>query len=269
MKIDGKKISLEIINSLKKIKKPEKFLGIFVIDNSLKTFNFVKQKTKIAEILGIDFRIYQKDEDIKNDELRKAILQIALRKTCGGVILQLPLPKHLNSCYVSNVIPREKDVDVLGERALGAFYNQRNLVLPPSVAVVKELVQRLDIDLKKKKVLVLGRGLLIGRPVSLWLFDKVKELSVIDELTQDNLDILRHFDIIISGVGKANLFNEKFLKQNCIVIDFGYDFKNNKIYGDFDNQVIREDIIFTPTPKGTGPILVSKIFENFYKLNQD
>lgn len=269
MKIDGKKIALELLDNLKKLKKPEKFLGVFVVGENEKDFNFVKQKQKIANLLGIDFRIYQKEKTIKNDELRKAILQISLRKTCGGVIVQLPLPDHLNKYYVCNVIPKEKDIDFLGERALGWFYAQRSLVLPPPVEVLKEIIERFEINLQEKDVLILGRGVLIGRPISLYLLDKVKSLTVLSSLNKENEEILKNFDLIISGVGKANLFSEKFLKEKAVVIDFGYDYLNSKIVGDFNNEVKRKDILYTPTPNGTGPILVLKLFENFYKLNQE
>lgn len=269
MKINGKEIALELLENLKKLKKPEKFLGVFVVGNDKRSFNFVKQKEKIAQELKIDFRIYQKEETIKNDELRKSILQVALRKTCGGVIVQLPLPSHLNKYYVCNVIPKEKDIDFLGERALGNFYALRSKVLPPPVGVLEEILKRLKIDLNQKDVLILGRGLLIGRPISLYLLDKVKSLTVLSNLNEENKKILKNFDLIVSGVGKANLFNEEFLKENAIVIDFGYDYFDSKICGDFDNEVKREDILYTPTPNGTGPILVVKLFENFYFLNQE
>ncbi len=140
-KISGIEIAKKIIDELKSKPKPEKILAVVLVGQNPASISFVKQKEKIAKELGVDFRIYNFPEEIKNDDLRKEAGKIALLKKVGGVIVQLPLPAHLNPQYVLNIIPREKDIDVLGERALGAFYAGRNIVLPPSVGVVIEIIE--------------------------------------------------------------------------------------------------------------------------------
>jgi len=278
--IDGKKIAGEIIDNLKSQPRPERILAAILIGENPASISFLNQKEKIAKELGIDFRIYKFPESIKNDDLREEVNKIALLKKVGGVIVQLPLPEQINKHYILNVIPREKDVDVLGERALGAFYNGRNPVLPPAVGVVQRILEatqkiRIHPNVPNKseilfnKAAIVGLGFLIGKPIATWLIGKVKEIYLLDE--GSNFEILKQADLVITGVGKAGLIKPEMLKENASIIDFGYDIINGKISGDFDiNSLVASDkslSFYTPTPNGTGPILVAKIFENFYKLN--
>ena len=267
--IDGKQIAQNIIDKLKDQPKPEKIFAAILVGDNPQSESFLKQKEKIAKELGIDFRLYKFSSDLKNDDLRKEVGKVALLKRIGGVIVQLPLPENINKHYVLNVVPREKDVDVLGERALGAFYTGRNLVLPPAVGVVEEILKDLKFKICDLRIAIVGAGFLIGKPIALWLMNKAKELKIFEK-GSDLLD-LKNYNLIISGVGQNNLIKPEMLKQNAGVIDFGYSInKNGKISGDFDSSLLvvnYESLIYTPTPGGTGPILVAKIFENFYNLN--
>ena len=249
------------------------FAAILVGDNP-QSESFLKQKEKVAKELGIDFRLYNFPENSTNDFLRKEVGKIALLKRVGGVIVQLPLPEQINKHYVLNVIPREKDVDVLGERALGAFYTGRNLILPPAVGVVEEILKFKNLKILDLKVAVVGAGFLVGKPIAIWLIDKVKELTIFEK--GSDLSKLKNYDLIISGVGQADLIKLEMLKDGVGIIDFGYSMnENGKLGGDFDISEIEncklkiENFWYTPTPGGTGPVLVAKVFENFYKLNSD
>ena len=163
-------------------------------------------------------------------------------------------------------------MDVLGERALGAFYAGRNPVLPPAVGVVEEILKVISYKLQVARVAIIGRGALVGKPVAVWLLDKVAELSVFTSKTGNINDKLKDADIIVSGVGKANLFGAEDIKNGALVIDFGYDTKDGKFCGDFNpgsleaNSLKLKAISYTPTPGGTGPILVARLLENFYRL---
>ena len=271
MVINGKKIADELIQDLK-IKfnslEKKKFFGAMLIGENKESENFLKQKEKIAKELNIDFRIYQIPENITTDKLRDEIQKIAYHKTCGGFTVQLPLPDHINTYYVLNAIPSQKDVDVLSERSLGGFYTGRLKIFPPAVSVLEEIIKKQNIDLKNLNATVIGYGFLVGKPISFYLSSKVKSISIFRSKDIDLKQRLKEFDLIVSGVGKAGLFSSKDLKENAIVIDFGYDFDSNrKICGDFLYEKDKE-IIYTPTPGGTGPILVAKLFENFYLLNK-
>ena len=136
MIIDGKKIADGILEGLKskiaKMKKQPYLAAVLVGDNPASR-RFLELKKKAAESIGIDFRIYEFADDISNSELRKKLNQIIKATTCGGMIIELPLPAHLNAQTIFNAVPEEKDPDVLSQKAQGAFWAGRSEVLPPSV----------------------------------------------------------------------------------------------------------------------------------------
>lgn len=263
--IDGKKIAGGILSGLKSRPTPKKFFAVFFVGNDPASLSFVRQKEKTARELGVDFRVYKYAEDTTNDKLRKEVSKIVLSKKCGGAIVQLPLPAHLNKHYILNVIPREKDVDVLGERALGAFYTERNPILPPPVQVVKKILEVKSVNLQEATVTVVGLGLLVGKPIVTWLAGKVKELYALD--SKSDLAILKQADLVITGIGKAGVIRADMLKGGAGIIDFGYDEHGESMKGDFDDLSSSSLSFYTPTPGGTGPILVAELFENFYDLN--
>ncbi|MBI5221029.1 MAG: bifunctional 5,10-methylenetetrahydrofolate dehydrogenase/5,10-methenyltetrahydrofolate cyclohydrolase [Candidatus Liptonbacteria bacterium] len=305
--LDGKKIAEEILDRLGARPVPKKFLAGVIIGDDPASISFQNIKKRTAEKLGVDYRIYRLDPELGNDSLRREVGKIAAHKTCGGVIVQLPLPEDLGRHYVMNAIPREKDPDVLGERALGAFYAGRSKILPPSVTTLSSILARIYADetrinaersdspyLKSLAVAVIGTGFLIGRPIVHWLMDKVKELIILGK--RSDLSILQTADLVVTGTGVPGLVKPEMLKDGASVIDFGYGkvsekrkAKSEKLYsdteelllgdespllvGDFDSSLIahRSSLLasawYTPTPGGTGPILVAKLFENFYQLN--
>jgi len=272
MIIEGRKIATEIIEKLKKYEKVSTFLAVFVVGKNNVSEKFIEQKKKIAGELGIDFRVYNFSEDVTQDELRKQVVKTGKHKTCGGIIIQLPLPDHINKHYVLNAIPKDKDVDVLGERALGAFYTSRNRVLPPAVEVFQEILKIQKLEIKNCSIAIVGVGFLIGKPIAVWLSGKCQNLILLDK--GGDMSLLKNVDIIVCGTGSAGIIRPEMIRDNTLVIDFGYSIKDGKILGDFSqeefkNQNSKTKINFTPTPGGTGPILVVKLFENFLILNEE
>jgi methylenetetrahydrofolate dehydrogenase (NADP+)/methenyltetrahydrofolate cyclohydrolase len=268
MVIDGKTIASDIMERLKSQPKPEKFFGAVLVGDDAASVNFLKQKEKVAKELGIEFRLYQLPATITTDELRAEIGRLAGPKNCGGFIVQLPLPENINRYYVLNAIPKDKDVDCLSEAALGAFYTERGKIAPPSVGTVEEILKLEHRDLRELKAVMVGAGFLIGKPVGFWLQNRIAELVVLDVNIKDVPTRLSDADIIISGTGQAHLFSAANLKEGSVVIDFGYNRIDGKIAGDFDaSEAEAKNIDYTKTPGGTGPILVAKLFENFYTLN--
>lgn len=266
--IDGKKIAQEIIERLKARPHPKKFFGAVLVGDDPASLNFLKQKEKVAKELGIDFRLYQLPTTMTTDDLRREIARLAGVKSCGGFIVQLPLPERVNKHYVLNAIPKQKDADLLGERALGAFYTDRSPVKPPSVGTVEEILKIHRPNLRETTAAVIGAGFLIGKPVGFSLQNRVGELMVFDTSVKDLQEKLGDADVVVSGAGQPHLFAAKHLKTGALVIDFGFNRVDSKTVGDFDPSGADEkNIIYTPTPGGTGPILVAKLFENFYHLN--
>lgn len=272
MVIDGKKIASEIIERLKNQPKPDKFFGAVLIGNDPASISFLKQKESVAKELGIEFRLYQLSADLSTDDLRAEIGRLSRPKNCGGVIVQLPLPEKISRHYVLNAIPKEKDPDCLSEASLGAFYTERGAIVPPSATVVEEILQREHRDLRALKAVVVGAGFLIGKPVGFWLQNKVAKLTMLDVDVKNIPEAMADADLIVSGAGHAHLFGPEDLKPRAVVIDFGFNRNaEGKIVGDFNSDMGHGtwdmDIDYTPTPGGTGPILVAKLFENFYELN--
>lgn len=275
MKIDGKIIASEILGNLKTLPIPKKFLAGILVGENIASQKFLEQKQKTADEAGVDFRIYKFSSDISSDELRKEVLKISSHKTCGGIIIQLPLPGQINEQYILNVVPPNKDVDVLGARALGGFYTGRSKILPPAVAVVEEILKKFPVNLESSIVAVIGAGRLIGKPIASWLLGKARELVVLDK--GSDYGALKRADIVISGTGVPNLIKGGMLKEGVGVIDFGYGKDSDgKTHGDLDYSSFLSSsgyslapMFYTPTPGGTGPVLVAKIIENFYKLNSE
>ncbi|MBN2197857.1 bifunctional 5,10-methylenetetrahydrofolate dehydrogenase/5,10-methenyltetrahydrofolate cyclohydrolase [Candidatus Wolfebacteria bacterium] len=260
-KINCQKIAEDIIKSLKNKSKIKKIMVAILVGENVASLNFLKQKEKVAKQLNIGFKLYQFPKEIENKELKKEIEKISLLKNVGGIIIQLPLPNHLNRDFILKTIPPEKDIDAL---------NKNSLVFPPPVGVIKTILINQKLNLKNLKVVVIGQGFLIGKPITNWIKNKCKKLHIIDE--GDNFNILKKADLIISGVGKPGLFGPEDLKNKATVIDFGYSIKHetkNKICGDFNasSSMLHSSGFYTPTPGGTGPILITQVFENFYKLN--
>ncbi|MCS7201000.1 MAG: bifunctional 5,10-methylenetetrahydrofolate dehydrogenase/5,10-methenyltetrahydrofolate cyclohydrolase [Patescibacteria group bacterium] len=266
MIIDGKKIAEEILGKLKEERKKYEDLKIaaFLIGKDESKISFLKIKEKFAKELEIDFRIYEIDESWGKRKIRKYISQILRHKTIQGAIFQLPLPSHLPAQYLLNSIPAKKDIDCLTSRLLGKFFTNSPLVLPPAVEVVREIFERNRVTVDDKTILIIGYGKLVGKPVAHYLANQKATVIIAQENT-DLRKFLLNADIVISGVGKAGLVN--VCKEEAILIDFGYSFENGKIYGDIDFEKTKNIAsLITPTPGGTGPILVAKLFENFLKL---
>ncbi|MBI4159672.1 bifunctional 5,10-methylenetetrahydrofolate dehydrogenase/5,10-methenyltetrahydrofolate cyclohydrolase [Candidatus Wolfebacteria bacterium] len=276
--LDGKAIAQKIFANLKAKPTPKKFLAAILVGKDPASASFLKQKEKTAVELDVDFRLYRLDDTTTNDDLREEVGRIARQGTVGGVIVQLPLPKHLNKHYILNAVPREKDVDVLGERAIGAFYTGRNSVVPPAVGVLDEILRYSTFDIQHSTVAVIGLGFLVGKPIATWLMGRAKEILLFDK--GSDFSLLKNADLVISGAGSVGLVKPEMLKDDASVIDFGYGASQSangksQLHGDFDaSQLTTNDQqlttnFYTPTPGGTGPILVAKLFENFFTISRE
>lgn len=263
MKIDGKKIAGNIIGNLRTLPEPDKMLAAVLVGDNVQSKSFLRQKEKISQELEIPFHLYQFDESITESELIKEIKNLGSDPEIGGIIVQLPLPPHYNRDAVLGAIDPKKDIDAMTPAS-------RNFVLPLPVEVVRDVVTDAtgasDIEeyLKNKVVAVVGRGFLVGKPIMDWLGAAGIKYSLFH--SKSDLADLKYADIIITGVGKGGLIEQKILKNYVGIVDFGYDLIGGKIKGDF---IPDENFSgwYTPTPGGTGPVLVAEIFKNFYKLN--
>ena len=260
MVIDGRRIADEILSRLKKIKPPKKILAAVLVGRNPASESFLKQKEKVARSLGIEFKIHKLQDNVSFEELQRLMNKLGVAESVGGLILQLPLPKNFNRDSAIGLIPRNKDVD-----ALTGF----SKILPPAAGVLQEILSHIGFGLDGKRAVVVGRGLLVGKPIADWLNVKVKKLTVFNSSFFDP-KILKEADLVVSGVGKAGFIKGDMVKKGAALIDFGYSFSEGKLQGDFDFESCdRVAAYITKTPGGTGPILVAKLMENFFKLASD
>ncbi len=268
--LDGKKISEKILNELKaKITDTKKALRLaaVVVGKDPATQKFIEQKKKAAESIGVEVRVYAFEPSITTNELRKRIAEIVHEKNNIGVIIQLPLPAHINTQYILNAIPPEKDVDVLSARALGNFYVGKSEILPPVVGAIKAFFDEYGIEIKGKYAVVVGAGRLVGKPTALWLMNEGALVSAVNEYTKDFGVFTRAADIIVSGAGKPKLISGDMIKDGAIVIDAGTSESEGKIVGDVDfDSVSKKADYLTPVPGGVGPLTVAILLKNLITL---
>lgn len=269
MIIEGKKIAEDILAEVSKEisdKNLELSLGAVLVGDDPEFKKFVDLKGKIAEKAGVNFTVYKFSEDIGTDELKKNIKEIV--EWSDGVLIELPLPKHIDQQAVLNEVPVDKDVDVLSDGAQKLFYENKSKINPPAVEALKIVLESEDIKLKGKTAAVFGYGILVGKPVAHWLETGGAEVRVIRSKTEKPEKISKEADIIVSGVGKPGLIKDKMVQDGVIVVDFGYG-KNasGKMMGDVDfDKVIMKASIITPVPGGMGPILIAVVIKNLLKL---
>ncbi|MBI4132709.1 MAG: bifunctional 5,10-methylenetetrahydrofolate dehydrogenase/5,10-methenyltetrahydrofolate cyclohydrolase [Candidatus Sungbacteria bacterium] len=268
--LDGKQVSQKIIAGLKdEIAKISKklSLGVVVVGEDAAVKKFIAQKRKVADELGIDFRIYNCDPGISTSELRSRLKAIVHDARPAGIIIQLPLPSHLNAQYILNSIPPEKDVDVLSARAMGDFAAGKSNILPPVVGAIKMLLAEYGIDYRGKYVAVIGAGTLVGKPVALWLLNEKISFSVAEAGTPDISEFTKNADVIISGAGRPGLIRGDMVKAGAVVIDCGTTEAGGELRGDVDfDSVAPKASFIAPVPGGVGPVTVAMIYQNLITL---
>ena len=277
---DGKKLSRKILSEFKEtvVGMTEKFrLGIVVVGGNPAVKSFIAQKRKAADDVGIDTRVYPFPAEITTNELRKRISEIVHEKRNSAVIIQLPLPGHINTQYILNSVPPEKDADVLSARAVGNFSVGKSPIMPPVAGAIKALFEEYGIDYKNKYIVILGAGNLVGKPTALWLLNEKATFTVIRSATRHPEEFLRQADIIISGIGKPGFITGNMVKDGVVLIDAGTSESEGpstglgikKLVGDADfDSVSAKCSYITPVPGGVGPLTVTMLFKNLVTLSK-
>jgi len=267
--LDGKKLSEKILSELKsEISTTNKLitLAIILVGNDPASLSYVRQKEKTGTKLGVNVKVYRYPTSISVRELKKQINDLNKDKKITGIIVQLPLPKQINTQDVLNTISPQKDVDVLSHKSIKTLQNKPN-ILPPTVAGIKILLDEYKIDYKNKNIAIVGYGQLVGKPASIIFTNEGANVSVIRSTTQNKADIIKQADIIISGVGKPGIITKNMVKKGVITIDAGSSIKNGKILGDVNPNVAEVSSYITPTPGGVGPMTVAVLFNNLIRLS--
>lgn len=269
MIIDGKKLADEIKTSLKdEVSKIGENLRLAVIHvgDDLVTAKFLEQKKKFGSAIGVNVRVYNFPNDITTSKLREKVSEIVHIKENTGVVIQLPLPKDINTQYLLDAITVEKDPDMLSSKSIGAFSSGKSKILPPVVGAIDHIFKKNNINPKGKIVSVIGTGRLVGKPAAIWLINQGATVTAIDENTTDPTLFTSNADIIISGVGLPKLIKAGGVKDGVIAIDCGTSEEKGRLAGDMDPAVAEKASLFTPVPGGVGPLTVAMLFKNLVEL---
>ena len=241
-------------------------LGVFLIGDDKASHTYVNKKKEACESIGVEFLLKEYKENITGEELIDSIEDIQKNENLTGLIVQLPLPEHIDVSWVIKHIKPEIDVDCLTNTNLGKLITGNYCIEPPTPGAILEILKHYDIELKGKNVVLMGIGTLIGRPLANLLFHTQASVSICNSSTKNPKEITKRADIIISGVGKHNLINGDMIKNGAVVIDAGVCFVDGKMYGDINFDEIKgKASLVTPTPGGVGPLTVAKLVENTIK----
>lgn len=271
--VNGNAIAQSIYQRLKKqvtVLKKRKItpkLGVILVGENLPSQTYVRKKGEAAKKIGIDFLLRKYPASISTEKLVAEVKKIQQSKNkLTGLIVQLPLPKHIKTGKVLEAINPKIDVDCLTQTSLGKLITGSYKIKPPTPDAILEILKYHKIKLKGADVAMVGAGQLIGRPLTNLLMHEQATVTVCNAFTKNIKDITKKADIVITGVGKHNLLTGGMIKKNAVVVDAGVCFVNGKMFGDIDFlSVSKKAKLVTPTPGGVGPLTVAKLIENTVK----
>ena len=246
--------------------KPPVLTAITVGENPASLL-YVSVKEKKAKLLGVDFNWIKLKESTLESELEDTISEYS--ESSQGMIVQLPLPEHLNAEKVIDLIPSEIDVDGLTTFNLGRLYSENLNIIPATSMAILELLSHYEIETEDKNIIIAGRSRLVTSPLSKILSSKKfnGNVSVIHSKTSNPKDFVSKADIFISAVGKSKMFDKSYFKEGSYVIDVGISVVDGKSYGDIDTADLDNYLLGrAPYPGGVGPITVSALYSNLAQL---
>lgn len=241
-------------------------LAIVVVGENPVIESFVRIKKRVGEALGIPVVERRFPGDTPAETLIPDIRELAEDRTIAGIIIQLPLPPHLEPQKILDAVPPEKDVDMLSVESMARFRKGISPILPPVAGAIQEILERNGVAVAGKEVLIIGRGRLVGAPAELLFRHNNAHVTVVGRGVAQMNELLKEADIIVSGAGEPGLLKPEMLKQGVVVIDAGTSESGGKIVGDADPKCGEVASVFTPVPGGVGPIAVALIFKNLLVL---
>ncbi|MCH7551997.1 bifunctional 5,10-methylenetetrahydrofolate dehydrogenase/5,10-methenyltetrahydrofolate cyclohydrolase [Patescibacteria group bacterium] len=270
MILSGEKIAKKILENLKKKIRGKKLsLAVIQVGDNIVSKKYIEEKRKIAKKIGIGFHLINLPLSISQVKLEQQIKRTGKDQKVSGMIVQLPLPGRLNVQRVVDLIPKEKDVDVLSSASFSDFALGILPIMPPTVAAIALLLKETKKKLEGSRVAVVGAGRLVGLPVALWLAQQGAIISLIQKETKNATQIIAKADIIISGVGKPGLITGKMVKKGAVVIDAGTSIEQGSSKGDVERESVEKKASFlTPVPGGVGPLTVACLFKNLFLINE-
>lgn len=273
MLIDGKKVSSQIkadlkveIDTLKQQGRAPK-LAVVLVGEDPASKVYVRQKEKACELVGIENLLIRKDASLSEEELLLLIDELNADDSVDGILVQSPLPQHIDEMKVIERISPLKDVDGFHPESIASLFLDRDGFLPCTPAGVMALLDDINCDLSGKEVVIVGRSHNVGKPLALLALARNATVTIAHSKTKNLAEVCKRADVLIMAVGKAKMIDDSFVKKGAVVIDVGITrLENGKLSGDVDFEKV-EPIAsaITPVPGGVGPMTVALLMKNTVK----
>lgn len=268
--LDGKALSFKIKNELKteveSLKKQGKEVGlaVVIVGNDPASRVYVDMKKKDCEEIGINSVEYTMSEQTTEQELLNLVHKLNDDKKISGILVQLPLPRHINEETIINNISPKKDVDAFHPENVGKIMIGNYSYLPCTPAGVMELLSYGNIDIEGKECVVVGRSNIVGKPQAMLLLQKNGTVTICHSKTKNLKEVTKRADILIVAVGRANTVTADMVKEGAVVIDVGTNKnENGKLVGDVDFENVSKICSYiTPVPGGVGPMTRAILMKN-------
>ncbi|MDO5436831.1 MAG: bifunctional 5,10-methylenetetrahydrofolate dehydrogenase/5,10-methenyltetrahydrofolate cyclohydrolase [bacterium] len=271
--INGKEIAQNILDNLKiKIQKLDKkpSLAVIIVGENPASKIYVKNKAKKALEVGFNSILKELKEDTSKEELLSVIENLNNDPDITGILLQLPLPSHLDERDFLDKIDPKKDVDGFSAYNAGKlFKGEKPFAIPCTPKGIIKLLEEKNVEIEGKVAVVIGRSNIVGKPVASLLLNKNATVIQAHSKTENLKEITKQADILISATGKKGLITEDMIKENSVLIDVGI-IRNDegKLFGDIDfNGAYKKASLITPVPGGVGPMTIASLMENTYELH--
>ena len=267
--IDGKAIAAQYRAKLKEqIAQSDKTpgLAVVIVGTDPASQIYVRNKIKACGELGIRSYSYELPEETSQADLEQLLDTLGQNEQVDGILLQLPLPNHLDSEAASAHIPFEKDVDGFSAQNLGLLMQNKADVVACTPLGVMKMLEYEGIELSGKHAVVIGRSETVGKPMAMLLLNANATVTVCHSKTKDLKEVCKQADILVSAVGKAHFVTEDMVKEGAVVIDVGMNRDvNGKLCGDVDFDNVKEKTSYiTPVPGGVGPMTITMLMHNTY-----
>ena len=270
MIIDGKKeaallreeIKKEILLLKEKTKKAPG-LSVILIGDYAPSQIYVKNKEKNSKEVGINSEVIKYPKDITEQEVLNKIKELNNNPEVSGILVQLPLPKHINKEKITNAIHPKKDVDGFNPINVGNLASGNDAIIPCTPLGCLHLIKKIEKNLSGKHAVIIGRSNLNGKPMAQLLLRENCTVTIVHSKTKDLKAECQKADILVAAVGKANLVKSDWVKKDSIIIDVGINKVEEKIVGDVDFESVKEKVkAITPVPGGVGPMTIACLLKN-------
>jgi len=274
IKIDGKGIAQKTLAYIEKEHKllKDKYgraagLAVIMVGDNPASEIYVKNKIKACETAGIYSRTIKFDENVTEKDLIEEIEKLNKDDKIDGILVQLPLPAHIDELKIINAISPEKDVDGFHSVNLGKMIiGDKTGFLPCTPYGIMQLLDEYGIDPAGKDTVIIGRSNIVGKPAAILFIEKSATVQVCNTKTKNTKEKIRNADIVIAAVGVPNFIKGEDIKEGAVVIDVGINRVNGKLCGDVDYEEVSEKAGYiTPVPGGVGPMTIASLIKNTFK----